>query len=346
MLIITPKISVKPSYFVTYASYDSVNSRFKDHQLEAILPEENKHHGIISYKANKRVRLAIDWLLTVAKDKVLTKKGIATSFSYKVNFITLTLSSKQIHSDNEIKKKLLGQFLTELREKYKCVHYLWRAETQRNGNIHFHIASDVFIPWRALRTDWNRIQNKLGYVDRFKAKTGLTDPNSTDVHSVNKVRNLSAYLAKYCGKNAKGYVVMCTKATTQPFGGSLSFHYNYIPPAKNAHFFRQVHGRLWGLSQRLSKLKSAIHEVGSAIQQEVDWLIKKHPKRVKFLDRVAIFKFTAAELIKFNCLKIGHMLGNYVESVINPPPKAVAVMEEKFIPILQKALNWQQVKLF
>jgi len=346
MLIITPKISVKPSYFVTYASYDSINSRTKDYQLEALLPEETKHHGIISYKANKRVRLAIDWLLTVAKDKILTKKGVATNFKYKVNFITLTLSSRQIHSDNEIKKKLLGQFLTELREKYKCVHYLWRAETQRNGNIHFHIASDVFIPWRALRTDWNRIQNKLGYVDRFKAKTGLTDPNSTDVHSVNKVRDLSAYLAKYCGKNAKGYVVMCTKAFTGYVPGGYIHEYNYIPPVKNAHFFRQVHGRLWGLSQRLSKLKSAIREVNEGIQQEVDWLIKKHPKRIKFLDRVSIFKFTAAELLKFKCNAIGNMLATYLDQVINPPPKPIPIVEEKFIPIMQKALNWKQARIF
>lgn len=345
MLIITPKISVKPNYFVTYAHYDSTNNRVFSDTPDFILPLENKHHGIISYKANKRVRLAIDWLLHVAKEKILTKKGVATNFKFKVNFITLTLCSKQIHSDNEIKKTLLNQFLTELRSKYKCSHFLWRAETQRNGNIHFHIASDVFIPWRALRTDWNRIQEKLGYVSRFREKTGLTDPNSTDIHSINKIKNLSNYLAKYCGKNAKGYVVMCTKAGVQPFGGSLSFNYNYNPPKKDAHFFRQVHGRLWGLSQKLSKLKSAIHNVTDSIQAEIDWLIKKHPAKVLFMDRVSMFMFTAGELIKMQCFKIGAMIDNYINDIENPKVAKIPIIEKAITPMLEKSKNWVQLQI-
>ena len=320
MLITIPKVSVKPTYFVSYVSYDSTNSKTHHDDDPRILPEENKHHGIISKKANKRVRLAIDWLLEVAKDKTLTKKGVATNFKFKVNFITLTLSSRQIHSDHEIKKTLLNQFLTELRAKYKCSHFLWRAETQRNGNIHFHVASDVFIPWRTLRTDWNRIQNKLGYVDRFTEKTGLTDPNSTDIHSVNKVRNLSMYLAKYCGKNAKGYVVMVSKASPLPFCGCLSFNYDYAPPARGAHFFRQVHGRLWGLSQALSKLKSAIHEVSDNIRAELDWLAKALPGKVKFLDKVTLYMFNAKDLLKVGCNRLGNMLSNYLKTIDDPKP--------------------------
>ena len=137
----------------------------------------------MSYKANKRVRLAIDWMVYLSKKKPLYSAEKKNKYQFKLNFITLTLPSKQKHSDNEIKATLLNQFLIELRHKYKLHNYLWRAESQANGNIHFHVVTDIFVPWRTLRTDWNRIQEKLGYISRYQEKTGKDDPNSTDVHN-------------------------------------------------------------------------------------------------------------------------------------------------------------------
>ena len=67
---------------------------------------------------------------------------------YKLTFITLTLPSKQIHSDNEIKSKCLNQFLIELKKNHSVSRYIWKAEKQENNNIHFHIIADKFIKWQ------------------------------------------------------------------------------------------------------------------------------------------------------------------------------------------------------
>lgn len=151
-----------------------------------------------------------------------------------LKFITLTLASEQQHEDRVIKFELLNQFLTELRTKFSMHHYIWKAEKQKNGNIHFHIIVDVYIKYSQIREIWNRIQNKLGYVDRFKnnivalgfdhyvaramennssltlsqcrarwrkgQETNWENPPSTEIRQVEKVRKIGAYFAKYFSK--------------------------------------------------------------------------------------------------------------------------------------------------
>jgi hypothetical protein len=335
MFVKLPYVSIKPNYFTTYTHFDVTGDHRMPSHVRAPQPVSNKSHGLMSNKANKRVRLAIDWLINISKEKPLTKKGIKTNFTFKLNFITLTLASKQKHSDNVIKKELLNQFLTELRAKHKCSNYVWRAESQRNGNIHFHVVTDVFIPWRTLRTDWNRIQEKLGYCSAFTEKTGKSDPNSTDIHSINDVRNLSAYLAKYCTKNSKGYVVMATKASTEPF---LPKHIlNYVHPKfdAKAHYYRQIHGKLWGLSQSLSRLKSATKEVANRIKEEIEWIQNKFKSRVRYVDRACVFFFNHAELIKVKCLALANLFESYKESILNPqpPPKLIPLLQTEQLPV-------------
>lgn len=336
MFISLPFVSIKPNYFTTYIHRDVTGDHRGKSYANVLQPKENKTHGLMSSKANGRVRLAIDWMLHLAKDKPLPTNKETSNFTFKVNFITLTLASKQRHSDNEIKAQLLNQFLTELRTKFKCTNYLWRAESQRNGNIHFHIVTDVFVPWRTLRTDWNRIQEKLGYVSAYTAKTGNSDPNSTDVHSINKIKNLSAYLAKYCSKNSKGYVVMVSKASHLPERPPLWLNYQRPVLAAKPTFYRQIHGKLWGLSQRLSSYKSARKEVSGMLEKEVEWLRNTFKSRVRYVNQAALYFFDISELIKLKCNSLANLFSSYKEAVLNPPiveklPEAKSVFE---VPVI------------
>lgn len=160
-------------------------------------PTQNKVKGELSLKAIRRIKAAVNWLVYLSKEKRIYMKQENKHFKFKINFITLTLSSPQQHSDRVIKAKLLQPFIRILRSKYKVTNYVWKAETQRNGNIHFHITCDVFIHYKEIRDTWNTIQETLGYVTR----SNIVDPNSTDIHSVLKVTNLAAYLSKYIAKN-------------------------------------------------------------------------------------------------------------------------------------------------
>lgn len=312
-----PSISVKPNLFTTYVSWVDSTPAPRRSTNGLFMPISKLTHGLVSKKANARIKNAIDWLLAITRDKELSNVKTSKNYTWRVNFITLTLSSKQMHSDKIIKEQLLNQFLVEIRKKYGCRNYLWRAEAQANGNIHFHVITDVFIPWRALRTDWNRIQNKLGYVDRFRDKSGKDDPNSTDIHSVAKIKNLSAYLAKYCGKNSKGYVVLATQAS--PFAPTFAPFKNksHYPPKNGAKIYRQIHGNLWGLSQQLSKFKSAKDVIDSEIEQEVEFVQREYPELVKWFDFARVYLLNYNQAIEIGLRRIPKLLYDYTIGLIN-----------------------------
>lgn len=139
-----------------------------------------------------RMKDRINYMVYMAKHKTLRKSMNLPVTNYKLVFITLTLSSAQIHSDREIKQKLLQPFIRIMRNRWKCVNYVWKAEVQDNGNIHFHVLTHQYIYWREIRDTWNTLQESLGYITRAKS----ADPNSTDVHAVYKKRNPAGYMSK------------------------------------------------------------------------------------------------------------------------------------------------------
>jgi hypothetical protein len=198
-----------------------------------IINSERKANGGISVNARRKIMKALDYLLLLANNKVVHTRYVGRQFNFKIAFVTLTLPSTQIHDDKVIIRKCLNSFLIEMKRFYHVNNYLWRAEKQKNGNIHFHLVIDKFIPWSELRDRWNRIVNKLGYVDRYRDemkrwhsggfrvraelldkwdykkqvkayKSGMANdwnsPNSTDIHSVRRINNVKAYVSKYMTK--------------------------------------------------------------------------------------------------------------------------------------------------
>lgn len=314
------RLSVTPSCIVHYMAYEgSQFAKSKNHNL-APIPIDNKHHGLVSKKANKRLKNAIDWMIHLSVDKGLTTKGKKNGTKFKLNFVTLTLSSPQIHSDGEIKAKLLNQFLIELKQKWNCSRYVWRAESQQNGRIHFHVVTDVFIPWRELRTAWNRIQDKLGYIERYTERSGKIDPNSTDVHRIKEVKNLGSYLSKYCGKNSKGITILQTKSCDSFLKYERVLTFEFTPLPKSPNFFRQIHGRLWSLSAGLSKFKKANVYLTDKMQAELEFLFKIKSKACIEAKHCLLYLFDQKELIKRKCFELARIIPEYVQNVFFPKP--------------------------
>lgn len=306
-------ISIRPSYTcLFYQNKSDVCIRQENTNSLSNL-DNNDHEGIISKRASKKIRNAINWLLEISQEKVAKpyKKGRVVKF--KVAFATLTLPSKQIHSDVEIKNKCLNQFLIEARKKWGVRHYLWRAEAQKNGNIHFHITCDNFIPHTELRDTWNRIIAKLGYVaayqtnmkewhkNGFRVRTDLLknwskqaqkkayirgyasnwlSPNSTDIHSVKMISNLPAYLTKYCTKNDDG---------------------------------RAIKGKLWGLSYSLSQMQSVIIDEDTLPIGFIDALREKFKNKIKFGSFFAIIFVPWNQLKNYFNEIVHYIFNDYVD---------------------------------
>lgn len=259
-LTIIPHIVINPTSIVSYNEVisDKPRSRKTTQFIDVNRPVEEqttfinskrKSEGKVSVQAKRKISKAIEYLITTAHQKKVHEKITGKTVVFKCNFLTLTLPSKQIHSDKEIINTCLNSFLNECRKYHNLRNYVWRAELQKNGNIHFHIVTDVFIPWWDARNRWNRIVNKMGYVDRFHQLHGHRTPNSTDIHSTRRISNLKAYLMKYMSKDKKEDQANETteeKARTQD-------------------------GRIWGCNQELSKTRG----LNLVVDSEIDEQMKK-----------------------------------------------------------------------
>ena len=237
--------------------------------------ELNYNRTKLSKKSERKAERAIKYMLFGTNVKKAYNNKYKSTFEFKVNFITLTLSSRQQHSTIELKEKLLNQFLVEAKKKWKVENYIWKFETQRNGNAHWHILTDKFIPYNELRNTWNRIQNKLDYVDEFVRMGGHHNPNSTDIHSLRKVKNVTGYILKYMTKDdTKKHAKV--KRSLLPFQFSNDYHKNTLSINTKKYLSRLAgRGRLWTCSTSLSNLTGGEEELDKALQNEVDKLKKK-----------------------------------------------------------------------
>jgi hypothetical protein len=230
--------------------------------------------GLMSEPSKRKLQKAIKYLNFITFPKKIQNKVTGKIFNMKLCFASLTLSSPQVHSDTVIKHQLINHLLVELKTKYKISNYVWKCEKQNNGNVHFHFIFDKFIPHSELRNIWNRLQNKLGYVDNYTKRmssmsfaeykatysantkksekdiraayakgksTGWVFPNSTDVHSLQFINDIDSYLIKYMSKSEQN---------------------------------KDIKGRLWGCSQSLSKIDGAREIVDSALSIELNTLVE------------------------------------------------------------------------
>jgi hypothetical protein len=219
-----PMISVNPNYISLYTDKGQFTGRGKSNDAIFVNPEtfevihlgrtakqiaaeenlkDNDTKGLISNKAGKRINQALSWFTAMSATHTRISRN-SVKVKNNLSFITLTLSAKQKHDDIYIKSKLLNAFLVDLRRRFFIVSYLWRAEAQINGNIHFHIVINRYIHYSHIRNIWNRIQAEHGYIENYshKAKWGSNaNPPSTEIKAVYKCKNIAGYLSKYCTKN-------------------------------------------------------------------------------------------------------------------------------------------------
>jgi hypothetical protein len=266
------KVSWRPNKMVFYnefSKFDTIN--------QCVINRTNSnpggnnlkkfHNFEISENARREIQNKIHWLYSLSKKRNVKTIAGNSIFNFKMGFITVTLPSSQIHSTAEITKTCFNQFLTELRQHYGLENYIWRLEFQKNGNLHYHLATDCYIDYHLLLKCWNRCIDKLGYVKRYRekmkslsllqyrnlndfnkkaefskvverysmnVKNGWINPPSVDVKSATSEKKIAAYIAKYFGKKEKSGV-KCSHLDNEENSFSL---------------------RLWFCSRSLSKMKS------------------------------------------------------------------------------------------
>lgn len=242
----------------------------------SFLKSSRKHSGVFSTHAKRKISKAIDYLIITSTDKKVYERLSGKYIKFKIAFVTLTLPSKQIHTDKELTNECFNQLLTELRKYHNVSKYVWRAEKQANGNLHYHLLTDCFIPWYELKNRWNRILNKLGYVDRYQEKNGNKQPNSTDIHSTRKIKNVKKYVTKYMTKT------------------EFDIENNTPEEIEN----QIVNCRLWSCSQNLSNIKGCDMIIDNETEQELKKVVQNSKCHSFHSDYFSVYYINFKDLIK------------------------------------------------
>lgn len=196
--------------------------RVIDERTENLTPGCERVNGYLSAGSRRKIkRLADAWADVQWVNQSEGRSGF-------LNFVTLTLPARQLpefenESDVHIKRTCLKPWLDRLTRKGK--KYIWKAEPQKSGSIHFHIITDAWIDIDKDQRAWNRlIERNTPLMQRYfeRNKTREMPRNILDVDRANNPDAMAGYIAKY---------IYCDK------GGRL------------------LKGKLWGCSAELRNLR-------------------------------------------------------------------------------------------
>lgn len=254
-LVRYPVMQVRPFGLLVYDRIEYPPSRRQGSESSPLrnLKGLEAYSGYLTTGSRKRLQRAISIICAIAEPKTAFNNKLNREFKFRLNFITLTLPAPQGDIDDKtIKAKCLDVWLKAAKRRFKLRSYIWRAERQGNGNIHFHIVTDTYIPYDQLRDTWNDRLEALGFITRFEKKHGHRHPNSTDVHAIKNIRNLAAYFSKYmakgerCVEDIQAQPPHCHKVT-KPMRITAALKFKRILTREQAH----IDGRLWDCSKNL-----------------------------------------------------------------------------------------------
>lgn len=275
ILSVTPMISIRPNrvsrtklvrriklndFFAPPAAAASVFSHLPPVEVKKSdkMPKLVKkfHEFEISKNSQRNLKDKISYLYQFAKSRRIKTYSGKTLSNFKVCFLTLTLPSKQIHPTAEISAECLDVFLQVLRQRLGLKNYVWRLEFQNNGNVHYHIATDLYIDYFFALKHWNEILEKKGYITAYKNQmqgmayseyarrysnngntpnavvykrylkgraSGWSAPNTIDVKNATAQTNIALYISKYFSKSEKGRKCNDLDNESNSFGIRLCF---------------------------------------------------------------------------------------------------------------------------
>ncbi len=288
---------VKPSSICVHGTGNRGN-RGKDQNKKSLANLKNvRYNGFMSKATQRKCSSFLEaWIYTLGYNENRNSYTVNTDQA-KLQFVTLTLSAKQLHTDQQIRREMLTPFLQDLQRDYGTKHYFWKAEKQRNGRLHFHILISSKISWSRIRQLWNKQQLKLGYIDRYRQDrkrwhsngfkvdtskikhwskenqlraygqgkaTNWSNPNSTDIHTLKQVRSAHSYIVKYCIKSTDT---------------------------------NKVNGRIWGCSDSIRALVFTSKPIGSVEHLDLMNLLRKTKAAQVEGDHFSVtYNFTTTQL--------------------------------------------------
>ena len=204
MILSWPEIQVRSNCLILYTACDYGGNLRPTHLKKLYqslkIARQTTYSGELRTGTKKRLTRCIDLLVQTTKTRHQWNPVTQRETQHRLSFITLTIHQGRNLTAQEAYKKVFVHFIQWMRRTMKVKTYVWKAEFQKRGQIHYHITTPSFIHYQEIRDKWNNLQQQAGLLAEYYAKKGHYDPNSTDIHSVKHVKNLSSYLKKEFAK--------------------------------------------------------------------------------------------------------------------------------------------------
>lgn len=138
----------------------------------------------------------------VRKNLLKNRCDAFSRLSDSQRFLAFYTISFPAHFSDESAMKCLNKWLTRVRKWRRKFPYLWVAERQKNGTIHFHLLTNVFLPIKTTnRLMAIAIRNELKDQPNSKVHFNAGKYNGVDVTRVRSPKHVNAYVAKYLTKD-------------------------------------------------------------------------------------------------------------------------------------------------
>lgn len=291
-------VQVRPNGLLTYTDRDENQTDTDNLQAGREKLTRSGYTGDMSTKAVSKVKKYVTNWVTALNAQNGQPFAQMEAQAKRLRFVTLTLPASQRHSDNELKRVFSTWFMVLLKRRYGVESYLWRAETQKSGGLHFHVLIDRPVPHLALRRIWNSCIEPLGYIQRYREnqeawhsngfrarpelfkqwdirkqkaaylhgkETNWAQPNTTDIHALQNVKNVVSYVVKYVSKNSPT---------------------------------RKVEGRLWGCSDDLRALERFVVQEDAELLQLLSKAVEDGEAKLSSGDGWSFYTCDTATLLE------------------------------------------------
>lgn len=296
-------------------------------ETTSILPSagkkrNNQTNGFLSDRAGNRLRTYIKYLLWTSGCYKVQGKKIFLRLNGRISFLTLTLCSDQMHDDNFVKLKMLNQFIIELSKKFIGIRYIWRAEKQENGNIHFHFLINKYVPWSYARYVWVRIQKKEGYLQKYTQKfLNITFDEYLKTIKKPLINKMADYRRAWNKGNECGWTnPPCSWIEGLKDSKKALYYITKYISKKNNNLNLQdkkdveklkIKGHLWFCSQELMSLNGSTEHLDYEVQKDLMLIQRLRPNAFFHDTFVTVIKLSVEDLFNLGCY---HLYNCFISS--------------------------------
>lgn len=185
-------VQVRSDSLVVYNQ--PVDTRWKRHQFNKMTSKT--YSGTVTGHTRKRLASALDILVQKTPVRRQLNHHTGNFFDFRMAFITLTQPPDILLDAKECYELLLKDWLVYMKRKMGMKQYVWKWEKQKNGQGHYHIATNCYIPWESVRWRWNKQLRKAGQLEGYALRHGGYKPPSSEIKSMVKVDDCLMYCQK------------------------------------------------------------------------------------------------------------------------------------------------------